>query len=246
MATPRKKVGITGAAGNVGTTLRRGLAPTYDLTLYDLKPLSTAGSAGPVQVDFAEREQVAGIFDGLDALVHLAGDPRPDAPRRSIIRNNFLATSLVFEEARRAGVKKIVFASSNFYHQGDISRILAEKSGELITLDHPATPRCPYGESKVYGENIGRHLACFGVRFAALRIGWTVPQDNPALYGGPYMRAVFCSHRDLVAAFGRALEIERDFLVAFAVSNNRRPVFDLDQSNRELGMVPLDDAENYF
>ena len=66
-------------------------------------------------------------FGGLDAIIHLAGNPRPDAPRESTIRNNFIATNFVFEEAKNAKAEKIVFASSNFYHQGAIMDILRGK-----------------------------------------------------------------------------------------------------------------------
>jgi NAD+ dependent glucose-6-phosphate dehydrogenase len=241
-----KTIGITGAVGNVGTTLQKGLAEWYDLRLFDSKSGLSSTGREIIRVDAGERDQVAGNFDGLDALIHLAGDPRPNAPRAATLRNNFVATSYVFEEARRAGVKKIVFASSNFYHEGDIGKLLHSRDkGRLITLDAPPTPQCLYGESKVFGESVGRHLSHLGVPFVALRIGWTVPEDNPALYGGAYMRAIYCSHRDLVQAFTRAIEVETDFMTAFAVSNNGNAVFDLEETRAKLGFYPQDDAENH-
>lgn len=240
-----KKVGITGAAGNIGSTLKQGLEEKYKLTLYDIRDIRSA-KAKCVKVDFAERKELEGIFDGLDALIHLAGDPRPNAPARLTLRNNFLATSFVFEEAKRAGVRKVVYASSNFYHEGSIGEALEGRLGHLITLDMAPTPLSLYGESKVFGENVGRHLSHFGIQFVALRIGWSVPGDNPAFYAGAYMRAVFCSHRDLIQAFTRALEVDTDYLVAFAVSNNTRGVFDLSETRKKLGFHPQDNAENYF
>jgi nucleoside-diphosphate-sugar epimerase len=198
-----------------------------------------------VKVDFADQKQVRGVFDGLDALIHLAGDPRPNAPRSSTMRNNFAAATFAFEEARLAGIKKIVYASSNFYHEGAIGEALEGRSRRLITLDMPPTPLSLYGESKVFGEMVGRHLAYLGMQFVALRIGWTVPQDNPALYGGDYMRAVFCSKRDLVQAVTRALEVETDFMAAFVVSNNTKAVFDLTETRKKLGFNPQDNAEDY-
>lgn len=245
-ATRVKKVGITGAAGNVGTTLIKGLIDNYDLTLFDIKGVRDAGEAHSVTVDFAQKDKLSGIFNGLDALIHLAGNPHPDAPRPLTFRNNFMATSFVFEEARAAGVKKIVFASSNFYHESSIAEALDGTLGKLITLDMPPTPLSLYGESKVFAESIGRYLAYLGTQFVALRIGWTVPQDNPALYGGSYMRAVFCSKRDLVQAFSKALEVETDFLAAFCVSNNTHGVFDLSETKKILGFSPQDNAETYF
>ncbi|MDD2703262.1 MAG: NAD(P)-dependent oxidoreductase [Candidatus Omnitrophica bacterium] len=239
------KVGITGAGGNVGTTLRKGLGGTYELTVFDMKEIDHPEGKF-IKVDFADSKQVGGVFNGLDALIHLAGDPRPNAPRTLTMRNNFLAASFAFEEARKAGVRKIVYASSNFYHEGAIGEILQGTQKHLITLDMPPTPLSLYGESKVFGEMAGRHLAYHGIQFVALRIGWTVPQDDPSIYGGSYMRAVFCSKRDLVQAFTRALEIETDFMAAFTVSNNTNAVFDLTETRKKLGFDPQDNAEDYF
>ncbi len=240
-----RKVGITGAGGNVGSTLQKGLSGAYELTVFDMRDIHQHEGRF-VKVDFAESKQVEGVFSGLDALIHLAGDPRPNAPRAMTMRNNFLAASLVFEEARRAGVKKIVYASSNFYHERAIGEILEGTTKELITLDMPPSPLSLYGESKVFGEMAGRHLAYQGMQFVALRIGWTVPQDDPSVYGGDYMRAVFCSKRDLVQAVTRGLEIETGFLAAFAVSNNTHAVFDLAETRKKLGFNPRDNAEDYF
>ena len=240
-----KKIGITGAAGNIGTTLKEGLCAEYALTLYDIRETGQPKNGKFVKVDCGDQKGLAGVFDGLDALIHLAGNPRPDALPSATLRNNFVATSYVFEEARKAGVKRIVFASSNFYHQGSIMEALEGKSRRLITLDTPPTPRCLYADSKVFAENVGRHLVHLGMQFVALRIGWTVPEDNPEPYAGDYMRAVFCSKRDLTEAFRRALEVKTDFMAAFAVSNNSRGVFDLGETKKKLGFVPQDNAENY-
>ena len=151
----------------------------------------------------------------------------------------------MFEEARAAGVKKIVFASSNFYHQKDIANALRSRGGAGIPLDACATPDCPYAESKVYGENLGFHYANLGMSFVALRIGWSVPEDTPAPYDSAYMRAMFCSKRDLVQAFDKALESDEKFIAAFAVSDNSGGVFDLAETKRKLGFHPQDNSANY-
>lgn len=236
-----KTVGITGAVGNLGTTLTSGLKETYDLKLFDIKERNNVH-----KVDFADPANVKGCFDGLDAIIHLAGDPRVGAPYESTYRNNFLALSVVFEEAYRAGIKKIVFASSNFYHEGDIGMALRGGGKRMIKLSDDPTPQSLYGHSKVYGEAVGRHYSHLGVKFVALRIGWSVPSDDPRPYAGPYMAAVFCSHRDLVQAFDKALQAEDDFLAAFAVSDNTNKVFDLAETSAKLGFEPVDNYGHYF
>lgn len=240
----KMKVGITGAGGNIGSTLVNGLRNKYDLTLFDLK--LPANPTQFMRVDFAEPDQLSGVFAGLDAIIHLAGNPNPSARRADTMRNNFVATSFVFEEARAAGVKKIVFASSNFYHQKDIAGALRSDGNTLIALDACATPDCPYAESKVYGENLGFHYANLGIPFVALRIGWSVPEDTPVPYDSAYMRAMFCSKRDLVQAFDKALETKEKFIAAFAISDNSGKVFDLAETKRKLGFSPQDNSADYY
>ncbi|MCM8774043.1 MAG: NAD(P)-dependent oxidoreductase [Candidatus Omnitrophica bacterium] len=242
----KRIVGITGAAGNIGTTLREGLKLIYQLRLYDI--VNMEGEDNFTNVDFAEKEKVKGIFEGVEVLIHLAGNPHPDAPQKLTFRNNFMATSYVFEEAMRAGVKKIIYASSNFYHEGAIREALRKGLRKVITLDMPPTPQCLYAQSKVFGEYVGRYLSYLGMKFIALRIGWTVSEDNPVFYDSDYMRAVFCSKRDLVQAFEKAIEenTSSNFIVAFVTSDNTTNVFDLSQTKRILGFNPQDDSENYF
>ena len=239
------KAGITGAAGNLGTTLVNGLRDKYDLKLFDLHAPANCKQFKFVQLDFAEPNHLPGVFADLDAIIHLAGNPNPSASRADTIRNNFVATSFVFEEARSAGIKKIVFASSNFYHQKDIASALRSVGDTLITLDACATPECPYAESKVFGENLGFHYANLGVSFVALRIGWSVPVDTPVPYDGAYMRAMFCSKRDLVQAFDKALETKEKFMAAFAISDNSGTVFDLTETKSKLSFYPQDNSANY-
>lgn len=239
------KVGITGAAGNIGSTLTRGLKTGYDLTLFDLDETADAG-CDVVCLDFAEEDQVRGKFDGLDAVIHLAGNPWPNVPPEVTLRNNFEATSYVFNEAQSAGVKKIIFASSNFYHEGAIGDFIGGRRKAKITPDEFPTPQSYYAQSKVYAESLGRHMAYTGMQFVALRIGWTVPEDSPVMRDGRYMRGVFLSHRDLVQLVTKALEVSCGFVAAFGVSNNSNGFFDLKETRTVLGFEPEDDAEAYF
>jgi NAD+ dependent glucose-6-phosphate dehydrogenase len=225
--------------------LTRGLRERFALTLFDIKPGDVDGIP-VVSLDCAEPDQVTGQFEGFDALIHLAGNPWPNVPPEITLRDNFEATTYVFNEAQRAGIRKIVYPSSNFYHQGAVGELMAGRRRHRITLDEFPTPQCTYAQSKVYAESLGRHMAYTGTQFVALRIGWTVPEDSPARYDSPYMRGIFISHRDLVQAFTRALEINTGFLAAFAVSNNTHGFFDLTGTRTALGYEPQDDADAYF
>lgn len=110
------RVGITGASGHIGTTVSEGLADSYTLTLFHHRReirQDLASKFKSIKVDFSQARSIKDIFEGLDAVIHLAADPLTDAPWESVLNNNIVATYNVFEEARRANVSKIVFASTN-------------------------------------------------------------------------------------------------------------------------------------
>lgn len=55
-------------------------------------------------------------LEGVDVIVHLAGDPKPRASWPSGIRNNMNATLALYHHAVEKGVERVVFASSNWLH----------------------------------------------------------------------------------------------------------------------------------
>ena len=46
--------------------------------------------------------------------------------------------------------------------------------------------------------------------------------------------------------FTRALQVDTDYVVAYAISDNTRRVFDLTETRERLGFSPKDNAETYF
>jgi len=253
-------VGITGASGHIGTTLTEGLPHRYKLILfYNRREIRSdlAAKHKTAQADFARAEQVQGVFEGLDAVIHLAADPLTEASWESVLHNNIIATYNVFEEAVRAGVLKIVFASTN-HTQHDyvgktpltLDRFFVPTTG-FVKLSDPPAPDSYYGISKLFGENMGWYYSrrC-GIQFISLRIGSTFPQDDPSIWKGTdredHARAIFLSKRDCVAAFARGLEVKTDFLLAYAISNNDRRFFDLTETKEKLSFYPQDNAEDYL
>jgi NAD+ dependent glucose-6-phosphate dehydrogenase len=258
-----KQVGITGAAGRVGTILTEGLSSRYTLTLFDIRETKEEIPSGCrfVKVDLSRAEDVNGIFPGLDAIIHLAANANPQATWESVLANNIVATYNVFEEAHRAGIDKIVFASTNHVQHGyvmvgsspvadDLSYV--EKNGLIKTTD-PLSPDSLYGVSKLFGEDLGRYYAqLFGMQFVALRIGSVSPEHIPAkaMQNEKYIRdhylAMFLSKKDLVEAFDKALQAQKDCLIAFAVSDNSTRVFDLTSTREELNFQPADNSADFY
>ena len=108
-----------------------------------------------------------------------------------------------------------------------------------------------YAVSKLFGEDLGKYFSeQHKIKFIGLRIGWIVKGDDPTIMCGTpsedYLRSMYLSHRDCIQAFERALESSKDYLIAYAISNNSRKVFDLKETSRTLNFYPEDDSENYF
>jgi nucleoside-diphosphate-sugar epimerase len=110
----RKRVLITGAGGRIGASLAEQLRDRYDLRLQyhhaipEQKPVEDF-----VVADIANYEQIAPALAGIDAVIHMAGEPSPRAPWADVHEANIVGCYNVFEAARLAGVKKIIFASTN-------------------------------------------------------------------------------------------------------------------------------------
>jgi uronate dehydrogenase len=105
---------MTGAAGGIGTSLRKLLPPIYpDLLLSDLKaPADLARNEKFKAADLADMAQVEAICDGIDGILHFGGYS-VEGPWDPILQSNIIGGYNLFEAARKKGVKRIVFASSN-------------------------------------------------------------------------------------------------------------------------------------
>lgn len=246
-----RNIGITGTEGHIGTVLRRGLSDTYTINSFTLHPASFPS----VAIDLSNPDKIKGAFNGLDAVIHLAADPSPEAPWESVKKNNIEATYNVFEECVRSGVRRLVFASTNHTQHGNTMLTTPEtldpkKTVRMKLTDQP-NPDSLYAVSKLFGEHLGKlYSERHGLAFVGLRIGWTLPEDDPSLKVGTsaedYIRAMFLSQRDCIQAFRRALGVDTSFMIAYAVSNNDRRVFDLEDTTKMLGFHPKDNAEEYF
>lgn len=230
-----KRVLITGAAGAIGRALRSGLRGRYPaLRLSDLAPL---GDPGPGEelctADIRDLAATEATMEGVDCVVHLAAVAVEDAWER-VLDLNIIGTYAVFEAARRRGVRRIVFASSNhavgYYRREEV-------------LDPGVLPRpdSRYGVSKVFGEALGRLYADkYGLSVACLRIGSFRDRPENARQLGTWI-----SPRDTVQLVRRCIEApDYHFLVVYGVSANTRSRWS-NAGAECLGYRPEDDAEAY-
>src|SRR5947209_12695751 len=105
---------MTGASGGIGTSLRKLLRPIYpDLLLSDLKAPADLGEGEKFKAaELSDPAQVEAICEGVDGILHFGGYS-VEGPWDAILQSNIIGCYNLFEAARKKGVKRIVFASSN-------------------------------------------------------------------------------------------------------------------------------------
>ena len=168
-----EKLLLTGAAGGLGRALRERLKLNCTtLRLSDREDFGAAQTGEEVVLaDLADAAAVDAMVEGVNAIVHLGG-VSVEGPFTPILQANILGVFNLYESARKHGVKRVVFASSNhvtgFYRQD-----------ETITADHPARPDGMYGVSKAFGENLSRlYFDRYGIETACVRIGSSFPEPK--------------------------------------------------------------------
>lgn len=234
----RPTVLMTGASGNLGRKLRQAWASRYDLICLD-RAAEGAGDSDVVAADLAiAADDWQDLFDEADVVVHLAANPDEFATWEALERPNMDALCNVFHAALRAGVGRLIFASSNHVMGG------YESFGDgPITVDLPPKPDGPYGGAKLMGERLGVSLArSFGMTFVALRLGWIQPGENlPHTLPHDWARAMWLSNADLIALFTRAVDAELDdgeIVVVNGMSRNAGMRWSLTEAEQRLGFVP--------
>ena len=232
-----KRILITGSGGAIGRCLRTHFQGAYqELRLADIGPQDPALPGEVVlQADVRDLEAMESAMQSVDCVVHLAGIPGEDAWEK-IRDTNIDGCYNVFEAARRQGVKRIIFASSN--HAVGFHR-------RTRVLDDQVVPRpdTRYGVSKVFGEALGRLYADkHALSVACLRIGTFRTPDRPA---ESRQLLSWISHRDMAQLVRRCIDHpDYHFLVAYGVSNNKRSRWS-NQHVDFLGYAPQDDSETY-
>ncbi len=230
-----KRILITGGAGNVARMIRPILRQHYALRLSDVKPVAdpVAGEE-VVTADLGDMAALAAAVSGVDGIVHL-GAYALETSWEVIHAVNIVGTYNLFEAARQAGVKRIVFASSGhavgFYPRS-----------EIIGADVTVRPDSRYGVSKAFGEALASlYVYKYGAEVMSIRIGSVeaVPtMDRRQL-------SIWVSPRDLSQLIRIGLDtpsIRHE--IVYGVSANDASRWDNANAHR-LGYRPQDRAENH-
>ncbi|MGY5126398.1 NAD-dependent epimerase/dehydratase family protein [Streptomyces nigrescens] len=235
MTAPRTVL-LTGAAGGLGTLMRELLPPYgYLLRLFDQRPV--AGEPDAITAELADAEALRAAVHGVDAIVHLAGISL-EAPFEKILRANIEGTYRLYEAARAAGVRRVVFASSN--HAVGFTPRPADGSA-AIPVDTPRRPDTYYGLSKGFGEDLASlYWDLHGIETVSVRIGSCFPEPTSVR-----MLSIWLSPADCARLLDAALTAPGvGHTVVYGSSANTRLWWDLSTA-RALGYTPQDDSEPY-
>ncbi|MDJ0956707.1 MAG: NAD(P)-dependent oxidoreductase [Arenicellales bacterium] len=230
-----KTVLMTGAKGGIGTFLRKELKGKYAFRLSDLGDVADlAANETSVPADLSDFEAVRQAVKGVEGVIHL-GAFSVEGSWQTIQEANIIGTYNLYQAAHEAGVKRIVFASSNhavgFYARSD-------------TIDHSVYPKpdTRYGVSKVFGESLASLYADkYGIESLCIRIGNVAdrPVDHRRL-------AIWISPRDMAQLTELGLEHPAiRFEIVYGMSDNVPHAW-WDNSNAyRLGYVPMDRSDDF-
>ncbi|WP_435855080.1 NAD-dependent epimerase/dehydratase family protein [Streptomyces murinus] len=233
-----QRIVITGAAGGVGTLLRPRLARAgRTLRLLDVAPVPAAAEGEDVEtvrLSVTDLPAMCEALTGVDAVIHLGG-LSVEGPWDEILDININGTRTVLEAARRAGVPRVIIASSSHavgFHP--------RSEGEAPDYLFPR-PDTYYGVSKVAAEALGSlYHDRYGLDVVCVRIGGCFERPIATRQLATWLSPADCARlmEALIAAPSPG------FRVVWGVSDNTRRWFALDEA-RALGYEPQDDAERF-
>ncbi len=234
------KVLVTGATGRIGRALMEGLDAEFALTGTSRSPRNDPRF---IQLDYADVAAVQAAFAGQDAVVHLHAKAAHDSESLTeYLQPNIVDVHTTYEAARLAGVRRVIFASSNH------ATGWTEVAGERADAKTAVRPDGLYGAAKAWGEALGSYYADrFGLEVVCLRIGSHNYRHRPPDFGiGPRILSTWLSDDDLLQLIQKSVTAPGiGYGVYYGISNNSRSYWDLTNAAIELSYQPRDNAEDY-
>ena len=230
---------ITGAGGHLGRKLFDVLESDPDCTVsgIDIRPVDHPN----IHIaDLSGNPSWASLLEGVDVIVHLAGDREPGASWASAIKQNMDATLTLYHYAAEMRVGRVVLASSNWIH-GD-----KRFTDDRLDSDTPPGPINAYGMSKLFCERTGAYFAeHHGLSVICLRIGWTQwthdNQPGPHMAMGRWGQEMWLSDRDFLNGMRAAINAtDVQFAALNLMSDNPGMRWNISETKRTIGYSPLD------
>lgn len=237
---PDKIVLITGAAGQLGSTLALHLGECYQLRLSDVRLLPEPSNLPFVTADISRLDDARAVCKDVHTIIHLAADARPDADWDSLLQNNIAGVYNILQAAYEQGCSRVVFASSG--HAGP-----GKEGGAPVNMATALPPHNLYGVSKLWGESLAHYYSeQRGLSCICLRLGWVMARDVLDSKAASYSTGLdmVLTHDDLARLVVAAIAAPSNlrFGVYYGLSDNRWKRFDIQPTRRDLGYEPKDDS----
>lgn len=235
MSKPFRKILLTGAAGRLGTELRRGLEPLAEsLRIADRVACDNVQPHEEMLVfDLADEAATMAATKGCDAIVHMGGAPT-EKPWQEVLDSNIRGSYHIYEGARKHGVRRVVYASS-------VHAIGYCGLDDGIDCDAPPRPDGLYGVSKAFVESLSSlYWDKFGIESACIRIfsSFPEPKDRRMLWS-------WLSYDDLIRLVSACLTAPYlGHTITAGMSDNAVKPVNTARAGH-LGYVPQDSAEPF-
>ncbi len=253
----RPKVLITGVSGLMGTLAIKHLSDKYEFSGISRRPVA---GIPHLQADIVDAEAIKPAFAGMHSVLHLAAGNGVDqwqawGPTMAI---TVQGTLNVYEAARLAGVKRVIFLSSGCaqiaweWDPGSpYAKVANGPNNEvpatwpMVELDWATRPDSPYAVGKLFGENVGRYyFDKHGISTLVIRSGAVLAEDRPLIrrhYAG------FLSHADLLQLIDKCLAapLSLGYDIFNAISENKYRWRSTQHTKDVLGWKPTGSADNY-
>ncbi len=236
----RRRVLVTGAAGNIGKYFAEHSHEKYDLRIMVHKLDERADALRPfgelIAGELSDLAKLKEFCRDIDTVVHLAGDPDPGAVWASLLEGNIVGAYNVFVAAKAAGCRRVIYASS-------IHAVSGYPADVQVKTSEPVNPGDLYGVTKCFGEALGRYMAeQEGLSVLALRIGAFQPLEAARQEDSIGMLDAFVSQRDLNQLIERCIDVESiKFAILHGLSDNRFKRLDISDARALVGYQPQDD-----
>ncbi|WP_049903763.1 NAD-dependent epimerase/dehydratase family protein [Halococcus agarilyticus] len=268
---------VTGAYGRCGTAIIDYLHGLSDyhftfLNRSDRPADHRYGEFDTYVADITNYEAIRPVFDGQDAVVHLAAYPYVDGDWTDVFEPNVTGMYNVLEATREAEIESFVFGSTN-HVQGMYEEEYAPELYQTdypLRIDHtdPVRPDSFYGATKSFGEDLGRYYVEsneWPTRFYALRICSVLGDGSDTPYAPAEervesgdlsrdseeyqqlvmrMKAMWQSRRDFAHLIDCCLsDNDVTYGIFNGVSDNDRRWFSIQNVRNRLGYRPQDNGE---
>lgn len=235
----RRPVLVTGAAGRIGSYFAEHSHYKYDLRLMvragdDTGSIREYGDV--VEGDLGDLDAMKRFCAGIDTVVHMAGDPDPEATWRELLDANIIGSYHTFVAAKAARCRRVIYASS-------IHAVSGYPHDVQVKTSEPVNPGDLYGVSKCCAEAMGRYMAeQEGLSVIALRIGAFQSEASARRKDSIAWLDAWVSQRDLNQLIEKCIDVENvKFAILHGLSNNRFKRLDISDARELVGYEPQDD-----